>query len=104
LVIVVVKINDMIFDFKRPGLVFPVRDLGCSFKIAIASRWGPVSVPNAYRGLHLVICHRDLMLRKVLKGNKVIICPGVKQRLHRIFNPIYKQIDSSQNWKGARIL
>jgi hypothetical protein len=44
------------------------------------------------------------MLRKVLKGNKVIICPSVKQRLHRIFNPVYKQIDSSQNWKGARIL
>jgi hypothetical protein len=90
-----VKINNIIFDFKRPGLVFPVRDLGCSFKIAIASRWGPVSIPNAYQGLHLVVYHRDLMLRKVLKGNKVIIHPSIKQCLHRIFNPVYKQIDSS---------
>jgi hypothetical protein len=80
----------MIFNFKRLGLIFPVRDLGHSFKIAIASCWGPVSVPNAYWGLHLVVCHRDLMLRKVLKGNKVIIHPSIKQRLHRIFNPIYK--------------
>jgi hypothetical protein len=92
-----VKINDMIFDFKRPGLVFPVRDLGRSFEIAIASRWGPVSVLNAYRGLHMVVCHRDLILRKVSKGNKVIIRPSVKQRLHRIFNPIYKQINHSKN-------
>jgi hypothetical protein len=73
-----VKINNIIFDFKRPGLIFLVRDLGCSFKIAIASCWGPVSVLNAYQGLHLVICYRDLILRKVLKGNKVIIHPGVK--------------------------
>jgi hypothetical protein len=92
-----VKINNMIFDFKRPGLIFPVRDLGRSFKIAIASHWGPISIPNAYQGLHLVICYRDLMLRKVLKGNKVIIHPGVKQCLYRIFSPIYKQINSSQN-------
>jgi hypothetical protein len=90
LVIIIVKINNIIFNFKRPGLVFLVRDLGCSFKIAIASHWGPVSVPNAYWGLHLVVYYRDLMLRKVLKGNKVIICPGVKQRLYRIFNPVYK--------------
>jgi hypothetical protein len=85
----------MIFNFKGPGLVFLVRDLGCSFKIAIASRWGPVSVPNAYRGLHLVVCYRDLILRKVLKGNKVIIHPSIKQHLYRIFSPIYKQINSS---------
>jgi hypothetical protein len=104
LIVVVVEVNNMIFNFKGPGLVFLVRDLGCSFEIAIASCWGPVSVPNAYRGLHLVVCYRDLMLRKVSKGNKVIICPGVKQRLHRIFSPVYKQIDSSQNWKGAGIL
>jgi hypothetical protein len=87
----------MIFNFKGPGLVFLVRDLRHSFKIAIASHWGPVSIPNAYQGLHLVIYHRDLILRKVLKGNKVIIHPSIKQRLHRIFNPIYKQINSSQN-------
>jgi hypothetical protein len=92
-----VKINNIIFDFKRPGLIFLVRDLGRSFEIAIASCWGPISVPNAYRGLHLVFCHRDLILRKVLKGNKVIIRPGVKQRLYRIFNPVYKQINCSKN-------
>jgi hypothetical protein len=85
----------MIFNFKGLGLIFLVRDLRYSFKIAIASHWGPISVPNAYQGLHLVIYYRDLMLRKVLKGNKVIIHPSVKQRLHRIFSPIYKQINSS---------
>jgi hypothetical protein len=90
LIVIVVEVNNIIFNFKGLGLVFPVRDLGHSFEIAIASRWGPVSVPNAYWGLHLVICYRDLMLRKVLKGNKVIICPGIKQRLHRIFSPVYK--------------
>jgi hypothetical protein len=94
----------MVFDFKRPGFILPVGDFGHSFEIAVASRWGPVSVPNAYRGLHLVICYRNLMLRKVLKGDKVIIHPGVKQRLYRIFLSIYKQINSSKNWKGAGIL
>jgi hypothetical protein len=46
----------------------------------------------------------DLVLRKVSKGDKIGIYPGVKQRLYRIFLSIYKQIDSSKNWKGARIL
>jgi hypothetical protein len=95
LIVIVVEVNNMIFNFKGLGLVFLVRDLGYSFKITIASCWDPISIPNTYQGLHLVVYYRDLMLRKVLKGNKVIICPGVKQRLHRIFNPVYKQINSS---------
>jgi hypothetical protein len=87
----------MIFDFKRPGLVLPVRDLGRSFEISIASCWGSVSVLNAYQGLHLIICYRNLILDKVLKGDEIGICPGIKQRLYRIFLSIYKQINSSKN-------